>query len=49
VAHGVGDGQMQCVVAEGVVVGVACAVVGGDQGCGEGELGASQEGAAGRS
>jgi len=39
VAHGVGDGQVQGVAVEGVVVGVAADVVGRDQPAREGELG----------
>lgn len=49
VAHRVGDGQVQRVPVEGVVVGVAADVVGRDETCGEGELGASQQEAEGSS
>lgn len=49
VAHGVGDGQVQCVAIERVVVCVPADVVGRDQAGGEGELGASQQEAEGSS
>jgi hypothetical protein len=48
--HGVGQGQVQGLAVQGVVVGVSGDALGGHQGAGQGELGgASQEGAVGRS